>query len=46
MDERLTAISKSDLEELEFIDSPMPSFRDRLTPQELNDVVRYLTTLR
>lgn len=46
MDERLTAISKSDLEELEFIDSPMPSFRDRLTPQELNDIVRYLTTLR
>ena len=46
MDGRLTAISKSDLEELEFIDSPMPSFRDHLSPQELNDIVRYLTTLR
>ena len=46
MDERLTAISKADLEELEFIDSPMPSFRDRLSPQELNDIVRYLMTLR
>lgn len=46
MDERLRAISKSDLDELEFIDSPMPSYGDRLTPQELNDIVRYLTTLR
>ena len=45
-DERLKAISKSDLDRLEFVDSPMPSFAGRFTPQELNDVVRYLTGLR
>ena len=45
-DERLRAISKSDLDQLEFIDSPMPSFAGRFTPQELNDVVRYLTSLQ
>jgi len=45
-DERLKAISKSDLDELEFIDTPMPSFAERFTPQELNDVVRYLASLQ
>ena len=46
MEGRLMAISRADLDALEFIDSPMPSYRDRLTSGALNDVVRYLTTLR
>ncbi len=46
MDGRLTSFSRSAIRELEFIDSPMPSYRERFTPEQLNDVVRFLTTLR
>jgi putative heme-binding domain-containing protein len=45
-EERLRAVSKATLDELEFTDSPMPSFRDSLTSQELNDIVRFLVSLQ
>lgn len=45
--ENLQAFQKSDLREFAFIEhSPMPSFRDKLTAQEVADVVTYLTTLK
>jgi hypothetical protein len=37
---------KQDLREFGFAPSPMPSYRDRLTPQEIADVVSYLVSLR
>ena len=42
--ETLASISREDVRELTMA-SPMPSYRDRLTPQELADVVAYLMTL-
>lgn len=44
--EQLRSFAKADLREAVFIDSPMPSFRNTLTPQELADVVSYLSSLR
>lgn len=45
--ERLVHVEKSGLREFTILrESPMPSFKDRLTPQEQADVVAYLTTLR
>jgi putative heme-binding domain-containing protein len=45
--ERLVLIEKSRLREYRILsESPMPSYADRLTMQELADVVSYLTTLR
>jgi putative heme-binding domain-containing protein len=45
--ERLMAFSKPDLREFKFIDkSPMPSFKDKLSAQELADVVSYLSLLK
>jgi putative heme-binding domain-containing protein len=44
--EQLRSFVKADLREHGFIDSPMPSYRDRLTPQEVADVVSYLLTLK
>jgi len=44
--ERLASFSKSDLREFGFVSSPMPSYRDKLTAQELADVVSYLATLK
>ncbi len=41
--EQLRSFVKSDLREHGFIDSPMPSYKDTLTPQELADVVSYLS---
>jgi hypothetical protein len=42
--ERLLAFSKPDLREFTFLDkSPMPSFKDKLSAQELADVVVYLS---
>ena len=46
MNERLRSFNKSDLREQGFAASPMPSFRERLTAQELADVVSYLVSLR
>ena len=45
--ERLLSLPRSDLRESGFVkDSPMPSYRDKLTSQELADVVAYLSTLK
>jgi cytochrome c oxidase cbb3-type subunit III len=45
--EKLVSLSKSDLTEFTIATaSPMPSFRDRLTPDELADVVAYLLALK
>jgi putative heme-binding domain-containing protein len=43
--EQLRSLSKADLRDAAFIDSPMPSYRT-LTPQELSDIVSYLSSLR
>jgi putative heme-binding domain-containing protein len=42
----LRAFQKSDLKDHGFQPSPMPSYRGRLTPQEVADVVAYLMSLR
>lgn len=45
--ENLRSFNKSDLREFTFVQhSPMPSFRDKLTAEEVADVVTYLTTLK
>lgn len=45
--ERLRAIERTDLKEFEVLTtSPMPSYRGTLAPQEITDVVAYLTSLR
>jgi putative heme-binding domain-containing protein len=45
--DRLMSLSKSDLKEYAFINkSPMPSFRGKLSPQELSDLVSYLVSLK
>jgi len=43
--ERVETYALADLDETVLVDSPMPSFRDRLSSEELADLVRYLTTL-
>jgi len=42
----LRAFQKTDLKEHGFQPSPMPSYRGRLAPQEVADVVAYLISLR
>jgi putative heme-binding domain-containing protein len=42
--EHLASVPREDVREMTMA-SPMPSYRDRLTPQELADVVAYLMTL-
>jgi putative heme-binding domain-containing protein len=44
--ERLVSLSRSDLQEVLFVKSPMPSYRDRLTPGELDDLVAFLVSLK
>ena len=45
--ERLLSLQRSNLSESAFVkDSPMPSYRDKLSSQELADVVAYLLTLK
>jgi putative heme-binding domain-containing protein len=45
--EQLRSFVKTDLKEYAFVDkSPMPSYRERLSAQELADVVNYLASLR
>ena len=46
LDERLRSFLIADLREHGFDDSPMPSARDKLSTQEIADVVSYLLTLR
>jgi putative heme-binding domain-containing protein len=45
--EQLRSFEKAKLRDYGFVDtSPMPSYRDRLTAQELADVVSYLVSLK
>ena len=45
--ERLVSFPKSNLRSFGFVtNSPMPSYRDKLTPAEIDDVVGYLVTLK
>ena len=45
LDEKLVSQPMSNIRELTFLDkSPMPSYRDKLTPQELTDLVSYLVS--
>jgi putative heme-binding domain-containing protein len=45
--ERLRSFQKSSLKEYAFIDkSPMPTYRDKLNPGELADLVSYLVSLK
>lgn len=43
--EQLRAVSRTNIRDVVF-KSPMPSYRDKLTPQELADVISYLVTLK
>lgn len=45
-DERLRSFDKAQLREHGFAPTPMPSYRDELTEQELADLVSYLSSLR
>jgi putative heme-binding domain-containing protein len=44
--EQLRSFAKADLRELGFVATPMPSYRTSMTPQEIADVVSYLSSLR
>ena len=45
--ERLRGFSKADLREWAFVEkSPMPSYKDKLSAQELADLVSYLLSLK
>ena len=44
--EQLRSFVKADLREHGFIASPMPSYRDTLSPQETADIVSYLSALK
>ena len=44
--EQLRSFMKSDLRDFGFVASPMPSFKGRLSAQEIADVVSYLVTLK
>jgi len=44
--EQLRSFLKSDLRDFGFVASPMPSFKTRLSAQEMADVVSYLVTLK
>ena len=46
LDERLRSFQIADLREHGFDDSPMPPARDKLSTQEIADVVSYLSSLR
>ncbi len=43
--ERIRTFARDDLVESGLVDSPMPSFREQLTVEELADLVSYLATL-
>ena len=44
--EQLRSFAKGDLREMGFLPSPMPSYRGTLSPQEIADMVSYLSSLR
>jgi putative heme-binding domain-containing protein len=46
-DEKLKSFSKSNLREYAFVNnSPMPSYKDKLSTQELADLISYLSSLK
>ena len=46
-DEELMTVEKAELREYEFLDvSPMPSYGDQLSEQELSDLLAYLLSLK
>src|SRR4030095_498873 len=46
-DEKLKSFTKTNVREFTFVDkSPMPSFKDKLSAQELADVISYLGSLK
>jgi putative heme-binding domain-containing protein len=45
-DGRLRLFQKSELRDFGFVDSPMPSYRDKLDTQALADVVSFLVSMR
>jgi putative heme-binding domain-containing protein len=46
-DEKLKSFSRSDVREIEFLTkSPMPSYKDKLSNQELADLISYLASLK
>src|SRR2546427_6775660 len=46
-DEKLKSFSKSNLREYAFANnSSMPSYKDKLSTQELSDLISYLTSLK
>lgn len=45
--EQLRSLQRAELKEFAFVDkSPMPSFRGKLSPQEITDLVSYLVSLQ
>jgi mono/diheme cytochrome c family protein len=44
--EQLRSFVKTEVKSHAFIGSPMPSYKNILTPQELADIVSYLSSLR
>ena len=44
--EQLRSFVKSDLRAHGFVESPMPSYKNTLTPQEIADIVSYLSSLQ
>src|SRR5262249_257180 len=44
--ERLITLQRSDLREFTTTKSPMPSYRDKLTSQEMSDLLAYLVSLK
>jgi hypothetical protein len=44
--EKLSGFLKQDLREFGFLPSPMPSYKDKLSTQEVADVVSYLISVR
>jgi hypothetical protein len=44
--DRLVSLQRSDLRELAAVKSPMPSYRDKLTSQEMSDLLAYLVSLK
>jgi mono/diheme cytochrome c family protein len=45
--ERLVSLNKADLREFTLVKtSPMPSYKDKLSSQEITDLVSYLLSLK
>ena len=45
--ERLVSLSRADVRDFTFLkESPMPSYREKLTPDEVTDLVAYLVSLK